>query len=77
MVLSPAVAVLVSLVCFVSCCDLSVFGIQIDADQVIELPLISPELFTRVGIKAPKGVLLYAHCRRILAGPMWTKSQLD
>lgn len=27
--------------------------------QVIELPLINPELFTRVGIKAPKGVLLY------------------
>ena len=27
--------------------------------EVIELPLISPELFTRVGIKAPKGVLLY------------------
>ena len=27
--------------------------------QVIELPLINPELFQRVGIKAPKGVLLY------------------
>lgn len=27
--------------------------------QVIELPLINPELFDRVGIKAPKGVLLY------------------
>jgi len=27
--------------------------------EVIELPLINPELFTRVGIKAPKGVLLY------------------
>jgi 26S proteasome regulatory subunit T4 len=27
--------------------------------EVIELPLISPELFVRVGIKAPKGVLLY------------------
>jgi len=27
--------------------------------EVIELPLINPELFIRVGIKAPKGVLLY------------------
>ena len=26
---------------------------------MIELPLINPELFHRVGIKAPKGVLLY------------------
>lgn len=27
--------------------------------QVIELPLLNPELFQRVGIKPPKGVLLY------------------
>jgi len=27
--------------------------------EVIELPLINPELFIRVGIKPPKGVLLY------------------
>ena len=27
--------------------------------EVIELPLINPELFQRVGIKAPKGVLFY------------------
>ena len=27
--------------------------------EVIELPIINPELFRRVGIKAPKGVLLY------------------
>lgn len=27
--------------------------------EVIELPLVSPELFIRVGIKPPKGVLLY------------------
>jgi len=27
--------------------------------EVIELPLTNPELFTRVGIKPPKGVLLY------------------
>eukprot|EP00475_Leptophrys_vorax_P029253 TRINITY_DN4275_c0_g1_i2.p1 TRINITY_DN4275_c0_g1~~TRINITY_DN4275_c0_g1_i2.p1 ORF type:complete len:394 (-),score=131.70 TRINITY_DN4275_c0_g1_i2:64-1245(-) len=27
--------------------------------EVIELPLINPDLFTRVGIKPPKGVLLY------------------
>lgn len=27
--------------------------------QVVELPLTNPELFERVGIKAPKGVLLY------------------
>ena len=26
--------------------------------EVIELPLTNPELFTRVGIKAPKGVLV-------------------
>jgi hypothetical protein len=26
---------------------------------VIELPLINPDLFIRVGIKPPKGVLLY------------------
>lgn len=27
--------------------------------EVIELPLLNPELFARVGVKAPKGVLLY------------------
>jgi len=27
--------------------------------EVIELPLVSPDLFVRVGIKPPKGVLLY------------------
>ena len=27
--------------------------------EVIELPLTNPELFIRVGINAPKGVLLY------------------
>lgn len=27
--------------------------------EAIELPLINPEIFVRVGIKAPKGVLLY------------------
>lgn len=27
--------------------------------EVIELPLLNPELFSRVGVKAPKGVLLY------------------
>lgn len=27
--------------------------------EVIELPLVNPEIFKRVGIKAPKGVLLY------------------
>ena len=26
--------------------------------EVVELPLTNPELFVRVGIKAPKGVLL-------------------
>ena len=29
------------------------------ATQVIELPLLNPELFVRVGITPPKGVLLY------------------
>lgn len=33
--------------------------IILNIPQVIELPLISPELFLRVGIKPPKGVLLY------------------
>ena len=48
--------------------------------EVIELPLTNPELFTRVGIKAPKGVLLYGppvpvrrcwreHWRRISMAP--------
>jgi len=27
--------------------------------ETIELPITNPELFKRVGIKAPKGVLLY------------------
>ena len=27
--------------------------------EVIELPLLNPELFLRVGVKPPKGVLLY------------------
>ena len=27
--------------------------------EVIELPLLNPELFVRVGIQPPKGVLLY------------------
>ena len=31
--------------------------------QVIELPLINPDLFIRVGIKPPKGVLLYGPVR--------------
>lgn len=30
-----------------------------DIRETIELPLSNPELFTRVGIKPPKGVLLY------------------
>ena len=37
----------------------SSFSIPIDVLQVIELPLLNPELFIRVGIKPPKGVLLY------------------
>jgi len=34
--------------------------------QVIELPLINPDLFIRVGIKPPKGVLLYGPVRVFL-----------
>jgi 26S proteasome regulatory subunit T4 len=34
--------------------------------EVIELPLTNPELFVRVGIKAPKGVLLYGPPGKIL-----------
>jgi len=33
--------------------------------EVIELPLTNPELFIRVGIKAPKGVLLYGPPGRV------------
>jgi ATP-dependent 26S proteasome regulatory subunit len=32
---------------------------EVPTAQVVELPLKNPELFVRVGIKAPKGVLLY------------------
>lgn len=35
------------------------FGLSLISVQVIELPLMNPELFARVGIKPPKGVLLY------------------
>jgi 26S proteasome regulatory subunit T4 len=34
--------------------------------EVIELPLLNPELFIRVGIKPPKGVLLYGPPGRTL-----------
>ena len=33
--------------------------------EVIELPLKNPELFLRVGIKPPKGVLLYGRTWKI------------
>jgi hypothetical protein len=32
---------------------------RLHTPQIIELPLLNPELFQRVGIKPPKGVLLY------------------
>jgi 26S proteasome regulatory subunit T4 len=35
------------------------FATHTRTPQIIELPLLSPELFQRVGIKPPKGVLLY------------------
>jgi 26S proteasome regulatory subunit T4 len=44
----------------VSFADIGGLGEQIrELREVIELPLTNPELFIRVGIKAPKGVLLY------------------
>eukprot|EP00742_Colponemidia_sp_Colp-10_P002548 GILJ01002723.1.p1 GENE.GILJ01002723.1~~GILJ01002723.1.p1 ORF type:complete len:394 (+),score=67.56 GILJ01002723.1:75-1256(+) len=44
----------------VSFSEIGGLGEQIrELREVIELPLSNPELFTRVGIKAPKGVLLY------------------
>ena len=40
--------------------DIGGLGDQIrQIREVIELPLINPDLFVRVGIKPPKGVLLY------------------
>merc|ERR1712054_164177 len=40
--------------------DVGGLGDQIrELREVVELPLINPELFVRVGVKAPKGVLLY------------------
>ena len=40
--------------------DVGGLGEQIrELREVIELPLTNPELFQRVGVKAPKGVLLY------------------
>jgi 26S proteasome regulatory subunit T4 len=40
--------------------DIGGLGEQIrELREVIELPLINPQLFLRVGIKPPKGVLLY------------------
>lgn len=41
---------------FCSCCLIASDSVTC---QVIELPLLNPELFQRVGIKPPKGVLLY------------------
>lgn len=44
----------------VSFSEIGGLGDQIrELREVIELPLTNPELFTRVGIKPPKGVLLY------------------
>jgi 26S proteasome regulatory subunit T4 len=44
----------------VSYSDIGGLGDQIrQIREVIELPLINPDLFVRVGIKPPKGVLLY------------------
>lgn len=49
--------------------------------EVIELPLMNPELFLRVGIKPPKGVLLYGPPGRtvfvcvfvcVIRGAPWT-----
>jgi len=44
----------------ISYADVGGLGDQIrDLREVIELPLVNPELFHRVGITPPKGVLLY------------------
>mmetsp|Transcript_4604 Transcript_4604/g.19734 ORF Transcript_4604/g.19734 Transcript_4604/m.19734 type:complete len:160 (+) Transcript_4604:869-1348(+) len=44
----------------VSYSDIGGLGDQIrELREVVELPISNPELFQRVGIKAPKGVLLY------------------
>ncbi len=42
--------------CSISCCSFVPTEVYY---QVIELPLLNPELFKRVGINPPKGVLLY------------------
>lgn len=44
----------------ISYSDIGGLGDQVrELREVIELPLTNPDLFTRVGIKPPKGVLLY------------------
>ena len=44
----------------VSYSDIGGLGDQIrQIREVVELPLINPDLFVRVGIKPPKGVLLF------------------
>ena len=40
-------------------CYKSIGGLNDQIREAVELPLTNPELFARVGIKPPKGVLLY------------------
>ena len=44
--------------------------------EVIELPLLNPELFIRVGIKPPKGVLLYGPPGNLIPSNLQVRERL-
>jgi ATP-dependent 26S proteasome regulatory subunit len=48
-----------------------------DLREAIELPLMNPEIFLRVGIKPPKGVLLYGPPGACLSLAFWLVAHLS